>query len=377
MAWNYRKRIKIIPGVRLNLSKGGISTSIGIRGASLTLGKKGAFVNTGIPGSGFYSRQKISSINKTPTTDITPTQNQYDEPTDNIFSADIQEITSQDMQGVKEAIITANEQRIELKNDLSKIEKSLKASKFKLIASYILIIGLVKKSVSENIKTDIEAKKNAINQIVEQIDNCYVDLDVDFESEIKTVYDNLVSAFKNLCTSEKIWDITNSRFEDNRVTRSAASTIVNRKEVRFQIKGIEDIKSQSEVLCFTNANGVDMYFYPNFIVMYNTQEKFALIGIDELQLSYTPVRFVERDSLSRDTTVVEKTWAKVNRNGTPDRRFKGNYQIPVVLYGQIKLKTNTGVNEEYQFSNDKFTNQFASSFLEFQKLVKGLKKISE
>lgn len=35
MAWSYRKRIKVIPGVHLNFSKKGISTSIGIKGASI------------------------------------------------------------------------------------------------------------------------------------------------------------------------------------------------------------------------------------------------------------------------------------------------------------------------------------------------------
>ena len=60
MALNFRKRIKIAPGVHLNLSKGGVSTSVGPRGAKVTFGKKGTFLHTGIPGTGLYSREKIS-----------------------------------------------------------------------------------------------------------------------------------------------------------------------------------------------------------------------------------------------------------------------------------------------------------------------------
>jgi len=60
MAWNYRKRIKIAPGIHLNLSKGGVSTSVGPRGAKITFGKNGAYLNTGIPGTGLYSRTKLS-----------------------------------------------------------------------------------------------------------------------------------------------------------------------------------------------------------------------------------------------------------------------------------------------------------------------------
>ncbi|MDP8912658.1 MAG: DUF4236 domain-containing protein [Pseudomonadota bacterium] len=45
--------MKILPGVRLNFSRGGLSTSIGGKGARLTLGKRGARGSVGIPGTGF------------------------------------------------------------------------------------------------------------------------------------------------------------------------------------------------------------------------------------------------------------------------------------------------------------------------------------
>lgn len=64
MAWNYRKRVKIFPGVHLNFSKSGISTSFGPKGAKVTVGTKGTFLYTSIPGTGLYSRQKLSSNNK-------------------------------------------------------------------------------------------------------------------------------------------------------------------------------------------------------------------------------------------------------------------------------------------------------------------------
>lgn len=64
MAWNYRKRIKIFPGIHLNFSKGGVSTSIGPKGAKVSFGKKGTSLNTSIPGTGLYSRKKISNKKK-------------------------------------------------------------------------------------------------------------------------------------------------------------------------------------------------------------------------------------------------------------------------------------------------------------------------
>jgi len=63
MAWSYRKRITIAPGIRLNVSKKGVSTTFGMRGASINVGQNGTYLNTGIPGTGIYQRQKISGEN--------------------------------------------------------------------------------------------------------------------------------------------------------------------------------------------------------------------------------------------------------------------------------------------------------------------------
>ena len=63
MAWTWRKRKSILPGVRLNFGKKGISTTIGPRGASLTFGPNGTYFNTSIPGTGLYNRQRIGGNN--------------------------------------------------------------------------------------------------------------------------------------------------------------------------------------------------------------------------------------------------------------------------------------------------------------------------
>jgi len=69
----FRKRITIIPGVRLNLSRSGVSVTGGIPGLSVNVGKRGAYLNTGIPGTGLYDRKRLDlssggSSNRTPGT---------------------------------------------------------------------------------------------------------------------------------------------------------------------------------------------------------------------------------------------------------------------------------------------------------------------
>lgn len=62
MAWSFRKRIKIAPWAHINLSRSGISTSVGPKGAKVTVGPKGAHLHTSIPGTGIYKRKKIDSF---------------------------------------------------------------------------------------------------------------------------------------------------------------------------------------------------------------------------------------------------------------------------------------------------------------------------
>ncbi|OOV16567.1 DUF4236 domain-containing protein [Flavobacterium sp. LM4] len=372
MAWSFRKRIKIIPGVHLNLSKSGISTSIGVKGASITLGSSGNYLNTNIPVLGISNRHRLSN----PVNNMRPEIQEPLDLSDNIFSSDIHEITSQNMQGVKEAILLANRQRKDLKKDLLKIQTSLSSSKLKLSLSYFLVYGLIKKNIPDNIRIDIKAKKEAIKQAKEQIENCFVKLDIEFEPEIREQYRALVGAFKKLTTSQKIWDVTSAHFQDRVATRSSASTIVKKREVRFSIKSLPDIKSDYNALYFENANGADLYFYPSFIVMYSNNSNFALIGIDEITFNQSYVRFTETGAIPKDSKIIDRTWAKVNKNGTPDKRFKGNYQIPVVKYGEIKLRTNTGLNEEYEFSNYEFTEEFGKAFKDYQSTIKSLKQLN-
>ncbi|MGL6128940.1 DUF4236 domain-containing protein [Chryseobacterium artocarpi] len=367
MAWSYRKRIKVIPGVHLNFSKRGISTTIGVKGASINFSKSGTTLNTSV--LGFSNRHKLS----TPRSRPNPVLSYPDYPTnhpyaleENIFSADIHEITSQNMQGIKEAIILAQQQKKDLNYDLQKIKRMMSVTKAKKILSYVFIYGLIKKEIPKNSTRDIEAQQEAIKQTKQMIDKCYVNLEIDFDSEIKRKFEKIYESFKKLTTSHKIWDITSTHFQDRVATRSSASTIVKRREVHFALREIPYIKSDYQALYMKNANGADIYIYPTFIVMYTNENNFAIIGINELNFQQTYTRFTETSTVPRDAKIIGQTWAKVNKNGTRDKRFKSNYQIPVVRYGNIRLSTRTGLHEEYEFSNYEFTEEFGKAFKEFQ-----------
>src|SRR6185503_21062037 len=55
----FQKRLRVLPGVRINLSKSGASASIGPRGADMNIGPHGVSANAGLPGSGLSYRTKV------------------------------------------------------------------------------------------------------------------------------------------------------------------------------------------------------------------------------------------------------------------------------------------------------------------------------
>lgn len=62
MGIRFRKRLRLAPGIHLNVSGSGLSLSTGPRGASMTFGGRGGnYMNAGIPGSGLYMRERVGS----------------------------------------------------------------------------------------------------------------------------------------------------------------------------------------------------------------------------------------------------------------------------------------------------------------------------
>lgn len=52
MGLRFRRSVRLLPGVRVNLSKSGASLSLGRRGAWFTIGPRGTRATVGLPGTG-------------------------------------------------------------------------------------------------------------------------------------------------------------------------------------------------------------------------------------------------------------------------------------------------------------------------------------
>jgi hypothetical protein len=65
--WHTRawRRVRLAPGVTINLSKSGPSVSVGPRGSKVTFNRRGVRETVGIPGTGVYATRQVSGSRAT------------------------------------------------------------------------------------------------------------------------------------------------------------------------------------------------------------------------------------------------------------------------------------------------------------------------
>jgi hypothetical protein len=362
MAFKYRKRVRVFPGFYLNLSKSGMSATVGMRGLNVNVGKNGAFLNTGIPGTGIYDRVRLNG--KENSNEIIPEKNIPDSsfiPDDAIEIKSYQPelITSEGLYGLKESILNAQIVKEELRKESNKLFVQKLFSLLLMIISYALIFGIFVKWFKEN----YSLKNNASKDAKETYQKFKLDIEFNMDQSILNDYVTLKNNYEQLMNINVIWDITSAKSVDRVKERSAASTTITRNKVKFSKSSLDYINTEYEALRFQNANGGDLFLYPGFIVMVGKNNSdFALIDFRELQIEHHAQRFVETDGVPKDSKVVDHTWKYVNKSGSPDKRYKDNFQIPIALYYEITIKSSKGLYESYQFSNPEVGQIFCSSF---------------
>ena len=108
-----------------------------------------------------------------------------------------------------------------------------------------------------------------------------------------------------------------------------------------------------------------MYVYPGFILYRASKTAFSIINYHDAKLIGARVGFHEREEVPVDSKTIGQTWAKTNKDGSRDKRFADNFQIPIVQYGELTLKSETGLWEKFLFSNPEPLERFIKSWNDF------------
>ena len=184
----------------------------------------------------------------------------------------------------------------------------------------------------------------------------------DVGDEGSATWQELKSAFSRLARVEKIWDVTSQGGAEH--VKSSAGTTIERKQVRFGVASLATLRPDVEALHFSNANGPDLWMYPGVLAVGGPREAPTLVDMATVTGGFITKRFVEDERPPSDAEAAGFTWAYVNKDGRPDRRFSHNPQLPVFLYGQFSLETSSGLNERYMASDQHVAVDFARALRE-------------
>ena len=379
MGWRFRKSFSPLPGIRLNFSPRGISTSVGVGPVRVYLGSQGAAVTARLPGTGMSYRQPIHlphSVTEHPVTKhprLTAPQPAIPEVTPatptatEIRSASTATLTSEGLEPVKDLLIRAQDERASLLPELREAESEATRLKSKherwkngwlfrrLFKSYFARLGEMSVEATE---------KEAELQEQERLSRLATEFGL--PDNLKDSFGRVCDAVAMLSQSQRIWDTLSSAPTDRYRERTTASHSIQRKPVTISLGTCDLIQSAWKIPYLMNANGGEMFIYPAFILYHVSREAFALVDIREVSLEYNPASFIEEESVPSDAQLIGHTWKKANKDGSPDRRFANNYQIPILAYGDIRITSKSGLKEEYLISNAAAAEGFAKAWTAFK-----------
>ena len=384
MGLRFRQSFTLFPGVRLNMGKRGFSASFGAPGATVNVSRRGVRATVGIPGSGISYTQDLYKFgqgndgnqyhNPRPQMRyISPEHVQYYAPQDEgqrlIRSAAVEYLTSDGLKSLRDLIITANTQQKEIRADLAEARAEEIRQRDKLLARQkSLFRYFYKRSIAE-LSASLPVVAAEVLRLEEWEQNTKIKIEFDAGEHCNYVYSQLVEAFDDLRKSSRIWDITSESDVDQFRERSNASRSLYRKLVRFDYVSNDLIEFDGKAMRFQNANGNDILIYPGVALIPSDNGDFALIDLRELNICGGVTRFIESEGVPHDSEIVDHTWFKVNKNGSPDRRFNDNYQIPICKYGELVFSSGKGINEQYHLSQAKPANFFGALYPMYQEAL--------
>ena len=335
MGFRFRKSINLGGGFRINVSKSGIGYSFGSKSHRYTKKAGGGTRSTvSIPGTGFsyvhessskkHSNASHGSASRTPIQAPPITDNTYD--TQEIKNASVKGMVSEGL----EDMLAAAERALLYYNlcfvgfwgflILSCVFPPL------LLVSVGCLIGI------------FWLKKNAT-----------IDLEYTFEDNQAAKVAEWIAPLQKIAKSKKIWYISQTSKVIDKKYAAGASNNVKRNPCKASTKVPFPFKTNAAVVSFTMGKET-LVFLPDKLFIFQ-KHRIGALSYSEVTTHIHSQRFIEREAVPSDAKIIDYTWQYVNKSGGPDKRFQNNMRFPICMYGEMEVRSSSGLNTDIIFSN--------------------------
>ncbi|MES2408382.1 MAG: DUF4236 domain-containing protein [Pseudomonadota bacterium] len=351
MGFYLRKSISVGP-LRFNLSKSGVGVSAGVTGLRFGVGPRGNYVHMGR--GGLYYRATLpssSSARSSPFKPPTPISSEIPSGT----HAPLEEIESADVSKIVDSSSR------ELLDELNRKRAKVRLWPIVAIAS-VIVLGV---GISSNWPAWLFAllvlasASGTYAAYTRDVLEKTVVLFYDFDADMEAAYAQLHAAASQLAGCAAVWHIEASGKVHDRKYHAGASDLVRRKNTSIRKAEPPYVKTNIETVA-VGVGRQTLHFFPDRVLVYD-QNGVGAVSYQELRIDIGATRFIESESVPRDTEVIDRTWKYVNKSGGPDKRFKDNKEFPVCRYEEITLSSQSGLNEVLQLSRCGFGTGLAEA----------------
>lgn len=357
-----RKSVRVGP-FRFNLSRSGVGVSAGVKGFRVGAGPRGNYIHMGR--GGLYYRKTLSpgsegrqpakpkpSFEDTQPIEIPPDTH---EPLREIDSGQIGEMVDSSSKDLVNEL-NSKRKRIRLWPGMVAIT----------VVAFVVVVNQPAPPWAAYATLGAGAVIALFTYYKDILGKSTVML-YDIESDFSGVIEQLHSAFDGMKGCRASWHLeAEGRVKDSKY-HAGASHLVRRKDITLTLKNPPFVKTNVATPSIP-AGKQTLYFFPDKVLVFEPNGVGA-VSYENLEVDISRTRFIEDGSVPKDSEIVDRTWKYVNKRGGPDKRFKDNRQIPVVLYEEVHFSSNTGLNERIQLSR---TGQASG----FEQAIKNVGKAS-
>lgn len=129
---------------------------------------------------------------------------------------------------------------------------------------------------------------------------------------------------------------------------AGATTLIRRSPASVDLAGPPVLVTNIAVPSL-HGRERSVYFLPDRVIVRHGNQ-YASLPYAAVNAHAKAQQFIESETPPSDAPCVGTTWQYANKSGGPDRRFKNNRQLPIMLYGRLTLTSPDGLLMVWDFS---------------------------
>lgn len=358
MGFRIRKSFNLGDGFRVTLSKTGIGYSWGVPGQLITKTARGSIRRTySIPGTGIGYVAESSSSNKRikfsqkKNTVVSPQKtvtgktydaNEYDQM-HNIESSDIK-----------------NFKPVEYKKFLRRLSFILFSHRITNVMIALIIIYLIYSINDYLIISCIGLFLKILLWFIGRIK-----IEYELDNELKSTFQEYVTSWNYLTKSHYIWQIVQMAGIKNLKKNAGAENAVERKNMKIKVGVPWYLKSNLKfpILKFRKET---LILLPDKVLLVHKWHAGA-VSQKNVNIFFDTAKMIEDEYRPLDSELIQHQWLHVNKDGSRDKRYVDNKQLPVYKYGKIDISSPEGIKESFLVSNEKLSSKLKESYEKYKK----------